>query len=104
MSAYVEYTTLLDEHSDSVHALAFSPCGRYLGSGSQDRSICVWNVPRASFVFRLEFESPINTLLWHPVTKHTLICGCEDGSIYHFSDFLPVSLVNIFRLTYHCMP
>ncbi|KAI6036738.1 hypothetical protein BKA83DRAFT_4120440 [Pisolithus microcarpus] len=60
MSAYVVHKTLLDEHTDSVNALSFSPCG-----------------------------SQVNALLWHPVQKDTLICGCEDGAVFYLSDFSP---------------
>jgi len=90
MSAYVEHKTLLDEHTDSVNALSFSPCGRYLASGSSDRSICIWKVSTGRFIFRVVFDSQVNVLLWHPVEKDTLICGCEDGAVFYLSDFSPV--------------
>ena len=90
MSAYVEHKTLLDEHTDSVNALSFSLCGRYLASGSSDRSICIWKVTTGRFIFRVVFDSQVNALLWHPVTRDTLICGCEDGTVFYLSDFSPV--------------
>ncbi|KAI6014278.1 WD40-repeat-containing domain protein [Pisolithus microcarpus] len=68
-STYVVHKTLLNEHTDSVNALSFSPCGRYLASGSSDRQI--------------------NALLWHSIEKDTLICGCEDSAVFYLSDFSP---------------
>ncbi|KAI5981161.1 WD40-repeat-containing domain protein [Pisolithus albus] len=98
MSAYVVHKTLLDEHTDSVNALSFSPCGRYLASGSSDRSICIWKVSSGRFIFRVVFDSQVNALLWHPVQKDTLICGCEDGAVFYLSDFSPVRDTPIFCL------
>ncbi|KAI6013586.1 WD40-repeat-containing domain protein [Pisolithus microcarpus] len=88
-SAYVVHKTLLNEHTDSVNALSFSPCGRYLASGSSDRSICIWKVSSGRFIFRIVFDSQINALLWHSIEKDTLICGCEDGAVFYLSDFSP---------------
>ncbi|KAI6108390.1 hypothetical protein EV401DRAFT_1891874 [Pisolithus croceorrhizus] len=68
MSTYVVHKTLLNEHTDSVNALSFSPCRMYLASGSSDWSICIWKVSR--------------------IKKDTLICGCEDGAVFYLSDFL----------------
>lgn len=89
MPAYVEHKTLVGEHGDSVNTVAFSPCGRYLASGSSDHSVCIWSVHSGSFLFRVVFESTINVLHWHPTREETLICGCDDGSVVSMSDFRP---------------
>lgn len=89
MPAYVEHKTLVGEHGDSVNTVAFSPCGKYLASGSSDHSVCIWNVHKGSFLFRVVFDSAINILHWHPTREETLICGCEDGSVLSMSDFRP---------------
>ncbi|KIK13539.1 hypothetical protein PISMIDRAFT_688616 [Pisolithus microcarpus 441] len=89
MPAYVEHKTLVGEHGDSVNTVAFSPCRRYLASGSSDHSMCIWNMHSGSFLFRVVFDSAVNVLHWHPTHKETLICGCDDGSVLSMSDFRP---------------
>jgi WD40 repeat protein len=34
----------LKGHKETVHSVSFSPDGKYLASGSQDRMIKLWNV------------------------------------------------------------
>ncbi|KIO11741.1 hypothetical protein M404DRAFT_20353 [Pisolithus tinctorius Marx 270] len=89
MPAYVEHKTLVGEHGDSVNTVAFSPCGKYLASGSSNHSVCIWSVHKGSFLFRVVFDSAINILHWHPTREETLICSCEDGSVLSMSDFRP---------------
>uniref|UniRef100_A0A7S2ZY62 Coronin n=2 Tax=Rhodosorus marinus TaxID=101924 RepID=A0A7S2ZY62_9RHOD len=38
----------LEAHAGAVYCLAFSPCGRFLASGSFDKSVRVWKVENAS--------------------------------------------------------
>mmetsp|Transcript_8463 Transcript_8463/g.25433 ORF Transcript_8463/g.25433 Transcript_8463/m.25433 type:complete len:478 (-) Transcript_8463:815-2248(-) len=38
----------LAAHAGAVYSVAFSPCGRFLVSGSFDKSICVWSVDKPS--------------------------------------------------------
>ena len=45
ISAGGEVTSMaLNRHSQPVYAIAFSPCGRYLASGSLDESLHIWDV------------------------------------------------------------
>ena len=95
MSAYVEHKTLTGEHCDCVNSVAFSQDGKYLASASSDCSVCIWKVSDGSFLFRVVFESAVNTLLWHPIHKENLICGCEDGSVLSMRNFTPVRSIII---------
>ncbi|KAI6024593.1 hypothetical protein BKA83DRAFT_4124512 [Pisolithus microcarpus] len=81
-SAYVVHKTLLNEHTDSVNALSFSPCWK-TGQSASGKS------PAVDSSFAVVFDSQINALLWHSVEKDTLICGCEDGAVFYLSDFSP---------------
>jgi WD40 repeat protein len=35
-------------HTDSVFSVAFAPNGHYVASGSQDKTICIWNAARGT--------------------------------------------------------
>ncbi|KIN93650.1 hypothetical protein M404DRAFT_1008795 [Pisolithus tinctorius Marx 270] len=89
MGAYVEHKTMAGEHGDTVNTVAFSPCGKYLASGSSDHSICIWDVRDGSLLYRIVFKSSVNTLVWHPSQENTLVCGCDDGSLLSMTGFKP---------------
>jgi len=40
---YTLLHTLAGSHLSGVNVVAFSPCGRYLASGSNDKSIIIWD-------------------------------------------------------------
>ena len=35
----------LEGHSDGVLSVSFSPCGKFLASGSEDNTVKLWSVP-----------------------------------------------------------
>ncbi|KAH9931483.1 WD40-repeat-containing domain protein [Fomitopsis serialis] len=87
-TAYVHYHTLTRGHAGTINVLAFSPDSQYLASGSDDRSVIIWNVPSGKSLYRFSFESRVDSLLWHPRWEETLIVACESGSlqqVYGFS-------------------
>ncbi|KAH7902971.1 WD40-repeat-containing domain protein [Hygrophoropsis aurantiaca] len=88
-TAYVHVKTLEDGHSESINIVAFSPCGDYLASGSDDHSLIVWRISDATQLCRFTFDSPVNFLLWHPTLtiRNTIFCGCDDGLVFKMSDF-----------------
>lgn len=86
-TAYVNVHTLAKEHTETVNALSFSPAGAYLASGSDDKTVIIWNILKGSLLHRLFFDSCVDCVLWHPLVKDTLIVACEDGTIEQVSGF-----------------
>lgn len=90
-TAYVLQHHLNDGHSGTINALAFSPDGMYLASGSDDESVIVWNLPLGRYFYRCLFRSPVDSLLWNPVEEETLIVGCQSGALKQIRNFSLVS-------------
>jgi len=51
-------------HSDIVSALAVSPSGEYLISGSWDRTIKLWNLSEKKLVTTVKLETGVTSLAW----------------------------------------
>ncbi|KAH9922191.1 WD40-repeat-containing domain protein [Fomitopsis serialis] len=86
-TAYVLLHDLSRGHSDVVNALAFSPDGLYLASGSDDESVIIWNATLGTYLYRFTCDSRVDSLLWHPVEQETLIVGCQSGSLLQVRGF-----------------
>jgi WD40 repeat protein len=71
----------LEGHRGSVCALAISPDGQLLASGSFDRSIKIWNLETGSLEETLNLHTnPVLTLAFSPV-EHQLASGSIDDVI-----------------------
>ncbi|CAE6412246.1 unnamed protein product [Rhizoctonia solani] len=70
-------------HSNSVSALAFSPNGTLMASGSQDETICIWDL-RNNITHTLNplkgHQSKVNTIAFAS-RKLMVVSGSEDGNI-----------------------
>jgi WD40 repeat protein len=57
---------ILKGHSSEVNAIAFSPDGRQLVSGSNDKTLRIWDVNSGTAVLVLEDHCEICSVAWSP--------------------------------------
>lgn len=74
----------LNNHTDEVWYIKFSPNGQYMASGSKDLTIIIWQVGEAEFkVFKQlqGHKASISYLSWSPDSSMLLSCG-EENVVY----------------------
>lgn len=70
----------LTGHKGAVYALSWSPCGRYLASGSFDRSVRLWGIehhPRAIAVIPDAHATNVSDLCWASDARHLFSAGFD---------------------------
>ncbi len=71
----------LTGHTLSVNSLAFSPDGRFLVSGSDDRTIRIWSLNNGSTVAELRGHSDMVLGLAYTPDGRTLASASQDGTV-----------------------
>lgn len=95
---------ILEGHSDSVNAIAWSPDGKYLASGSGDNTVKIWDVSRLGNTSQTPNVSgkPVHTfgqpshvlaLAWSPDSQY-LACGGFDRAIQVWSQEKQLQLLS----------
>ncbi|KAF7974593.1 hypothetical protein HWV62_11870 [Athelia sp. TMB] len=72
---------MMEGHSDSVTAVAYSPDGRQIVSSSYDGTARVWDAETGEIVHGpFEVTSSVRAISYSPCDKH-IVVGCDDGGL-----------------------
>jgi len=71
----------LDAHSRNINMICFNNDGTRFATGSDDKTIKIWDAEKQTVIFELpRFSSYITALSFHP-SQQLLVCGDNDGEL-----------------------
>ncbi|MBR8827065.1 MAG: Hsp70 family protein [Gomphosphaeria aponina SAG 52.96 = DSM 107014] len=100
---------ILRGHSGAIKAIAFSPTGEIMASGSEDQTIKLWNLHTKTYPLTLQLHKKAITCLAFSPDKPLLATGSEDTSVilWHWKTGEALKTFTdhheqIFSLTFSC--
>jgi WD40 repeat protein len=73
--------TLMKSHTEAVNSVCFSPDGRYALSGSEDRTVKLWDIEKGNCIRTLSGHTEaVNSVCFSPDGKHAL-SGSVDKTV-----------------------
>jgi WD40 repeat protein len=69
----------LDQHTESVNAVRWSPDGQYIATASLDHTVKVWNASTGNLVCTYMSADEVYALAWSPTSKFIASGGNDDA-------------------------
>ena len=64
-----------------ITSISLSPGGKLIASGSDDGSVCLWNVLTGEFVDKLQLHSRVESLSFSPINEQLIAFGSRYGAV-----------------------
>ncbi|OAQ26882.1 WD40 repeat-like protein [Linnemannia elongata AG-77] len=74
----------LEGHTDAVYSVAYSPCGKWILSGSNDKTARLWSDGVDSWSCNAVVGrclEAVTSVAWNPVVPLEFVTGSDDGSV-----------------------
>ena len=81
------------EHVSRAHSvgMSFSPCGRYIAAGSEDKCAYLYDIRAGTYLHKLSGHTDVvSDVTFHPLSPH-LLTASLDGRLRVFSSKAPAS-------------
>ncbi|EJD38212.1 WD40 repeat-like protein, partial [Auricularia subglabra TFB-10046 SS5] len=77
---YTSFSKSWNRHSGPVTAVAFSPAGKHLISGSEDGSVRIWDINTGTTIGILQGTQPVQYVAVSPDGSR-IVTGSDDGTV-----------------------
>ncbi|EGO23491.1 hypothetical protein SERLADRAFT_469475 [Serpula lacrymans var. lacrymans S7.9] len=71
----------LQEHSNVITCLAFSPHGTYIAAGGVDGKLSIWFYDLGRLLYVVSGHAGVLSLSWIGPSEQSLLCGLQDGTV-----------------------
>jgi ribosome biogenesis protein ERB1 len=69
-------------HNDRVRTLSVDPSGQWIASGSDDRTVRIWEIATGRNCRTFSFDDPIMSLSWNPNKSVSIVAVCCDQKVF----------------------
>jgi len=74
-------TSMMNRHKEPVYSVAFSPCGKFLASGSFDKCVHIWSTQSGQLVHSYRGTGGIFEVCWNS-RGDKVGASASDGTVF----------------------